>query len=168
MTSWYFLYLQLMGFNVPWRTITLALTLGLCGGLAKGRFVLAKTALRNKRRLQKLNQASPWQIFAPGLMGILEGFADHPPWSLTNIAPENSPGPNRKIVSQPPPQTSGGTSNFRGLPSLKRTVWTWKPMVGRWSFLFGMAEPGRCYVSFRGCRWENFHRLQKCLHKKRG
>ena len=60
------------------RTITLALTLGLFGGLAKGRFVLAKTALRNKRRLQKLNQASPWQIFAPGfypLMVVMMGMS---------------------------------------------------------------------------------------------
>ena len=48
------------------RAVSVALALGLVGGWAKGRFVLAKTALRNKRRLQRLSGPRPWQIFAPG------------------------------------------------------------------------------------------------------
>ena len=62
------------------RAVSLAVVLGLCGGLAKGRFVLSKTALRNKRRIAALSQAKPWQIFAPSSFGIwcffpvLDGF----------------------------------------------------------------------------------------------
>eukprot|EP00438_Fugacium_kawagutii_P025164 Skav208318 [mRNA] locus=scaffold897:601625:611538:+ [translate_table: standard] len=50
---------------VHWA-VSLSLTLGLCAGWAKGRFVLSKTALRNKRRLQRLEGPRPWQIFSPG------------------------------------------------------------------------------------------------------
>ena len=61
------------------RAVSLALALGLCGGLAKGRFVLSKTALRNKRRLQRLENARPWQVFAPGgIPGVTHG--ESPKW----------------------------------------------------------------------------------------
>lgn len=53
------------------RAVSVALALGLCGGLAKGRFVLSKTALRNKRRLQRLENARPWQVFAPGFYPLI-------------------------------------------------------------------------------------------------
>eukprot|EP00435_Cladocopium_sp_Y103_P058707 s857_g20.t1 len=53
------------------RAVSFALALGLCGGLAKGRFVLSKTALRNKRRLQRLENARPWQMFAPGFYPLI-------------------------------------------------------------------------------------------------
>lgn len=57
--------------NTTGRAVSLALALGLCGGLAKGRFVLSKTALRNKRRLQRLENARLWQVFAPGFYPLI-------------------------------------------------------------------------------------------------
>jgi len=43
--------------------IGIALALGCLAGAAKGRYVLARTARRNKRRIAKLNAPRVWQVF---------------------------------------------------------------------------------------------------------
>lgn len=47
-------------------SLGLAIGLGLIVGGAKGKFVLAKSALRNKDRIEKLEEPlRPWHVFAP-------------------------------------------------------------------------------------------------------
>lgn len=60
-----YLWQALQSSDSSGRAVSLAVVLGLCGGLAKGRFVLAKAALRNRRRIAALSKPKPWQIFSP-------------------------------------------------------------------------------------------------------
>ncbi|CAK9062575.1 unnamed protein product [Durusdinium trenchii] len=60
-----YLWQALQSSDSSGRAVSLAVVLCLCGGLAKGRFVLAKAALRNRRRIAALSKPKPWQIFSP-------------------------------------------------------------------------------------------------------
>jgi protoporphyrin/coproporphyrin ferrochelatase len=49
-----------------WWRVAVALAMGLVLGYYKGKLVLSKSAIRNKRRISKLpDPVRPWQIFAP-------------------------------------------------------------------------------------------------------
>lgn len=55
-----------------WWKVALAVAFGVFIGLVKGRFVLSKSALRNKRRISKLpNPVRPWQFFTPTFFCVL-------------------------------------------------------------------------------------------------
>ena len=51
--------------------LSVASALGLFIGAAKGRFVLSKSALRNKARIQALERPRPWQLFRPGFYPLI-------------------------------------------------------------------------------------------------
>ena len=87
-----------------------------------------------------------------------------PPGNLTVRPWTNNPGPNRKGVfvfqshhgfqgSQLAVRLQGCTGSIVPILSLKLTSRTWKWMVGRWSFPFGVASWQVRTVSFRKCAW---------------
>ncbi|CAE7325736.1 hypothetical protein AK812_SmicGene1421 [Symbiodinium microadriaticum] len=57
------------------RAVTTSVVLGLLLGLAKGRFVLSKVAIKNIRRIESLQDPKPWQIFSlkfyPLMLGMM-------------------------------------------------------------------------------------------------
>lgn len=51
--------------------VAIAAVIGLIIGAAKGRFVLWKTALKNRRRIAALDEPKPWQVFAPAFYPLI-------------------------------------------------------------------------------------------------